>query len=37
MEDFLQVAFLSIFCLLAGGFGAIAIVGVSIFAGRRSQ
>lgn len=35
MGDILQVAFLSIVCLLAGGLGTIAIVGVSIFASRR--
>jgi hypothetical protein len=36
MEDILQVAFLTIICLLAGGFGTISIVAVSVFASRRS-
>jgi hypothetical protein len=35
MGDILQVAFLSIVCLLAGGIGTIMIVGVSVFASRR--
>ncbi len=35
MEDILQVAFLSILCLLGGGLGAIALVGASILASRR--
>lgn len=35
MGDILQVAFLSILCLLGGGLGAITIVGVSVFASRR--
>jgi hypothetical protein len=35
MEDVLQVVFLAIVCLFAGGLGTISIVGVSVFASRR--
>jgi hypothetical protein len=37
MEDVLQVVFLSMVCLFAGGLGTIAIVGVSILASRRAS
>lgn len=35
MDDILQVAFLSIVCLLGGGLASVALIGASIFAARR--
>lgn len=37
MDDILQVAFLCIVCLLGGGLATVALVGTSIFAGRRGN